>query len=32
MEKLGTLYYLGYHDARAMMPKIKEYLFSQRAD
>ena len=26
MEKLGELYYLGYHDARAMMPKIREYL------
>ena len=32
MEKLGALYYLGYHDARAMMPKIKEYLGIQRAD
>lgn len=32
MEKLGALYYLGYHDARQMMPKIKEYLAAGRAD
>lgn len=26
MEKLGALYYMGYHDARRMMPQIKAYL------
>lgn len=26
MEKLGELYYLGYHDARRQIPALKEYL------
>ena len=26
MEKLGQLYYLGYHDARRQLPALKEYL------
>ncbi|WP_369528981.1 DUF6363 domain-containing protein [Dubosiella newyorkensis] len=26
IEKLGKLYYLGYHDGRKAIPALKEYL------